>query len=64
MFTEIKNQFVNGIDEQEWMDVETKDQARLKVNLARMPIRYQCCKIPDSVSKGLKRAYNIYLIIK
>ncbi|XP_028410317.1 endothelin-converting enzyme homolog isoform X2 [Dendronephthya gigantea] len=35
MFTEIKNEFVNGLDEQTWMDYETKSQARLKLNKMR-----------------------------
>ena len=31
MFTEIKGQFIDGLEEQKWMDNATRDQARLKV---------------------------------
>jgi hypothetical protein len=32
MFTEIKNQFIDGLEEQNWMDEATRAQARLKVS--------------------------------
>ena len=31
MFTEIKGQFIDSLEEQKWMDNATRDQARLKV---------------------------------
>ena len=31
MFTEIKNQFIDGLEEQKWMDDLTRANARLKV---------------------------------
>lgn len=31
MFTEIKSQFIDGLEEQKWMDNKTRAQARLKV---------------------------------
>ena len=32
MFTEVKRQFIDGLDEQTWMDSTTRAQARLKVS--------------------------------
>ena len=32
MFTEIKSQFIDGLEEQKWMDKKTRAQARLKVS--------------------------------
>ena len=32
MFTEIKSQFIDGLEEQKWMDNKTRAQARLKVS--------------------------------
>ena len=32
MFTEIKSQFIDGLEEQLWMDNKTRAQARLKVS--------------------------------
>ena len=31
LFIEIRNQFIQGLDDQEWMDNETRNQARIKV---------------------------------
>jgi hypothetical protein len=31
MFKEIKGQFIDGLEEQHWMDDATREQARLKV---------------------------------
>ena len=31
LFHEIKNQFIKGLEEQDWMDNSTRDQARIKV---------------------------------
>lgn len=32
LFTEIKNQFIDGLKEQDWMDDATRAQAHLKVS--------------------------------
>ena len=31
LFTEIRKEFIEGLEEQDWMDDQTRDQARLKV---------------------------------
>ncbi|CAB4020758.1 endothelin-converting enzyme-like 1, partial [Paramuricea clavata] len=40
LFTEIKNQFINGLKEQDWMDDATRAQAHLKLDKMRKNIGY------------------------
>ena len=36
MFKEIKGQFIDGLEEQHWMDNATRAQARLKVSYMKI----------------------------
>ena len=56
MFTEIKDQFIFGLKEQEWMDTATRAQARLKVRIPLIYSKY----MPAKSSRLFEAIINIY----
>ncbi|XP_028410352.1 endothelin-converting enzyme 1-like [Dendronephthya gigantea] len=52
LFTEIKNEFINGLKEQKWMDDKTRANARRKLKMMRDNIGYpRFIKIPAKLNK-------------
>ncbi|CAB3988922.1 endothelin-converting enzyme 2 isoform X2 [Paramuricea clavata] len=66
MFTEIKNQFIDGLEEQTWMDNATRAQARLKLKKMKKLIGFPTfIKNPVKLNKFYKNVQvNQYRVLQ